>query len=348
MHYNITSFRSNVKGGTPRYAAPVRVLECSWAELDRVLTDPFASELSAATGTAALVVRGEPRLPHDAGARATRARCLRSLACVSIAVGDEGAPDAEPFDVVASEARVEPVVAHVVARPMAALGLAQLLRADLDVAAALDAESWIYGLLQSGPEFGRWLAGRHDAPERPLEREVLLVEEHPGVCRLVLNRPRVRNALNTALRERLVEVLRSLEARPETAIELTGAGPAFCAGGDLSEFGTFPDPVTAHVVRCTRSPARWLARLGSRLTARVHGACAGGGAELAAFAHRVEARADAVFHLPEVAMGLIPGAGGTVSIRRRIGRQRTAWLGLSGERIDAATALAWGLIDAIV
>jgi enoyl-CoA hydratase/carnithine racemase len=55
----------------------------------------------------------------------------------------------------------------------------------------------------------------------------------------------------------------------------------------------------------------------------------------------------AFFELPEVALGLVPGAGGTVSLTRRIGRQRTAWLALSGERIDAATALSWGLVDEI-
>ena len=55
----------------------------------------------------------------------------------------------------------------------------------------------------------------------------------------------------------------------------------------------------------------------------------------------------AFFQLPELGMGLVPGAGGTVSLPRRIGRQRTAWLALSGERIDAETALAWGLVDCI-
>ena len=54
---------------------------------------------------------------------------------------------------------------------------------------------------------------------------------------------------------------------------------------------------------------------------------------------------DAFFQLPEVSMGLVPGAGGTVSIPRRIGRQRTAQLALSGRRLDAETAWRWGLVD---
>jgi enoyl-CoA hydratase/carnithine racemase len=73
----------------------------------------------------------------------------------------------------------------------------------------------------------------------------------------------------------------------------------------------------------------------------------GAGIELAAFAGKLTAREDAFFQLPEVAMGLVPGAGGTVSIPRRIGRQRTAYLALSGLPVDAITARQWGLIDEI-
>jgi enoyl-CoA hydratase/carnithine racemase len=68
---------------------------------------------------------------------------------------------------------------------------------------------------------------------------------------------------------------------------------------------------------------------------------------MAAFCGHVTCRADAVLGLPELSLGLIPGAGGTVSITRRIGRWRTAYLVLSGQTIDAATALDWGLVDAI-
>ncbi|RLB42987.1 MAG: enoyl-CoA hydratase/isomerase family protein, partial [Deltaproteobacteria bacterium] len=79
----------------------------------------------------------------------------------------------------------------------------------------------------------------------------------------------------------------------------------------------------------------------------VHGACIGSGIELPAFAHRIVAAEKTFFQLPELTMGLIPGAGGTVSILRRIGRQRTAYLCLSAKRITAPTALEWGLIDSI-
>ena len=106
-------------------------------------------------------------------------------------------------------------------------------------------------------------------------------------------------------------------------------------------------PAAAHLVRVAASVAALLDRVADRVTATVHGACIGAGIELPAYAGRLVARPDATFALPEVAMGLVPGAGGTVSIPRRIGRHRTAWLAITGRRIDAATALAWGLVDEV-
>ena len=90
-----------------------------------------------------------------------------------------------------------------------------------------------------------------------------------------------------------------------------------------------------------------LHQIAGRTRARVHGACVGAGVELAAFAGRVTAPAGTTFRLPEVSMGLIPGAGGTASIPRRIGRWRTLYLALSGVVLDAATAAQWGLIDEV-
>jgi enoyl-CoA hydratase len=79
----------------------------------------------------------------------------------------------------------------------------------------------------------------------------------------------------------------------------------------------------------------------------VQGACVGAGLELAAFAQTLTASRKAWFQLPELAMGLIPGAGGCVSVSRRIGRERTALMVLSGQRMGAEVALRWGLVDRI-
>jgi enoyl-CoA hydratase/carnithine racemase len=97
----------------------------------------------------------------------------------------------------------------------------------------------------------------------------------------------------------------------------------------------------------TASVGRAIDRIRDRVTAHLHGPCAGSGVELPAFAGRVVAHRDTTLLLPEVELGLVPGAGGTVSLPRRIGRHRTAELALRGVPIDAATALAWGLVDAI-
>ena len=93
---------------------------------------------------------------------------------------------------------------------------------------------------------------------------------------------------------------------------------------------------------------RVLNSLQKPVTTYLHGACMGSGIELAAFTDTVVAAEDTQIALPEIGLGLVPGAGGTVSLLRRIGRLRTAWLAFSGCTIDAATAHRWGLVDQLV
>jgi enoyl-CoA hydratase/carnithine racemase len=175
------------------------------------------------------------------------------------------------------------------------------------------------------------------------------VDREAGVLTITLNRPRVHNAYNAAMRDRLVEALRLASADAEIrTVVLRGAGQSFCSGGDLSEFGRVSNSAANHVVRTTRSAAAELVHVGDRVRAELHGHATGAGIELAAFAAHVAATPDTVARLPELGMGLIPGSGGTVSIARRIGRERTAWLALSGARLDARRALAWGLFDEIM
>jgi enoyl-CoA hydratase/carnithine racemase len=202
-------------------------------------------------------------------------------------------------------------------------------------------------LLQAGPEHGRWLAGRSRRLREIDERSPVRVQHQDRKLRITLTRPQKRNAYNAATRDALLDALAIVAGDPSIEVLIDGDGPSFCSGGDLDEFGTLADPATAHVLRLARSAARAVHELAARVTVHVHGACIGAGIELPAFAARVTAREDATFALPEVGMGLVPGAGGTVSIPRRIGRHRTAWLALTGRRIDAPTALAWGLVDEI-
>ena len=234
------------------------------------------------------------------------------------------------------------------AHPIAAVSLAILLRQQ----GGLAEESAVYSLLQGGPEFATWRAGRVPRVRPEAAEPAVLTErrtERRGEHRLIItfNRPQVHNAFNTAMRDGLAGALAIATGDPTLEVELRGAGPTFCSGGDLDEFGNRPDPATAHITRLTRSPAKLLTSVASRTTVYLHGACRGGGVELAAFAAHVIADPAATFGLPEIELGLIPGAGGTVSLPRRIGRRRTALLGLSGRPIDASTALEWGLVDVV-
>jgi enoyl-CoA hydratase/carnithine racemase len=233
----------------------------------------------------------------------------------------------------------------------AAVALVQLLRLNetLDVPDALAAESLAYGLLQAGPAHRAWLAGRGPARVRRASGDPVLVERTAeDIVTLTLNRPEVRNAYDARMRDALVEALWWLSDEPGVAqIHLRGAGQTFSSGGDLDEFGSAEDPVVAHLVRATTNAGAALAAVSSRLTAHVHGVCVGAGVELPAFASKVIAAPGTTFRLPELAMGLIPGAGGTVSIPRRIGRSRAAWLALSGEPIDCTRAADWGLVDSV-
>jgi enoyl-CoA hydratase/carnithine racemase len=150
------------------------------------------------------------------------------------------------------------------------------------------------------------------------------------------------------MRDALCDAFELVELDPTiTEVHICGDGPSFCSGGDLDEFGTAIDAGAAHLLRIDRSVGRRIHDHADRVTAHLHGACIGAGIELSAFAARVVAVPDAVIGLPEVAMGLIPGAGGTISLPRRIGRHRTAYLALSGTRIGAELAQRWGLVDSV-
>ena len=238
----------------------------------------------------------------------------------------------------------------VTAAPRAAVTLVRLLRLTsvLSVADGLVAESLAYSTLLAGPEFAAWRSARptRHVPEPP-EPPVLVVRDG-ATLHLTLNRPDRRNAFGRLVRDGLVEGLQLALADPSLLrVELRGSGPAFCSGGDLDEFGTAPDVATAHVIRVERSAGALVGACADRVVAKVHGACVGAGVEIPAFAGRVEAQPDAFFQLPELSMGLVPGAGGTVSLTRRIGRWRTASLALTGARLEARTALAWGLVDSV-
>lgn len=250
-----------------------------------------------------------------------------------------------PVDVDASLDRLAAAVGRA---PRAAVSLAALVRqtGERNVRDGLLAESAVYSALLAGPEHGAWLAARGERPPPPAG-EPLSVRRDGDVLRITLTRPGRRNSVTAAVRDALVDALAIAHADPALRVEITAEGPDFSTGGDLDEFGTLPDVATAHIVRSDRSVGWAIHQIRDRVHVRMHGRAQGSGIELPAFAGHVVASPDATFALPELALGLVPGAGGTVSVTKRIGRWRTAWLVLSGATIDAPTARAWGLVDDI-
>jgi hypothetical protein len=233
-------------------------------------------------------------------------------------------------------------------RPIAAGVAAQVLRTSepLDFEGALVVESLAYSTLLAGAEFKAW-RGERPARKPPSAGPRIRLERQGERLVIALGRAEARNAFDARMRDELADALEFALIDPDAAaVELRGDGPAFSAGGDLDEFGTATDLALAHAIRVQQSPARLVHALGGRITAHVHGACVGAGIEVPAAASRVVAAPGSWFRLPEVSMGLLPGAGGTASIPRRIGRHRACFMAISGRDIDLATALAWGLVDA--
>lgn len=265
-----------------------------------------------------------------------------------VGIGDATHPLAAMLDaIIEAPISVDSLLREVNRAPHAASVAVQLLRSldGLAVERALTLESMAYGLLQGSAEHAAWLAARTATPAAAPGN--VICERSAATLSIVLNRPQARNAIDHTMRDDLFNAFTLTALDPDLHVSLRSVGTVFSMGGDLQEFGTTRDPATAHLIRGRSLPALPLARCAQQLDVHVQGACVGAGLEIAAFAARFTASADAWFQLPEVSMGLIPGAGGCVSLPRRIGRQRAALLILSGRRINAATALRWGLIDAI-
>ena len=273
------------------------------------------------------------------------AAALATLPVITIGFG---AARAEGWDLILDDAdTLATITDGIVATPHAAVVAAQILRGQphRSTADGLVVESLAYATLQAGPEFAAWLAGQ-GAKTRRVEPNRVRVDVDDRGATVWLTRGRLHNLMDATMRDELVDALRALRLS-DGPISLRAEGPSFCAGGDPAEFGTVADPVAAHAIRSSANVAPVLHAVADRVRAHVHGACVGAGVELASVCQQVVADPHTRFRLPETSMGLLPGAGGTVSIPARIGRRRTLeWL-LSNRELDTETALAWGLIDEI-
>ena len=311
--------------------------------LARITESPILAETySVASGVNFLVVDLRTSEPELAA--------RHQPACVILGLGPYANRQGVIDLMAADESELRMLVDAIDRQPVAAATLAQVLRHNENATntQGLLTESLAYSTLQASDDFKRWIDLTVRPQIKPPTQTPLLIQRDGANLELILNRPESHNAYDMALKDALCEGLQlaQVDASIES-VRLRGNGPSFSAGGDLSEFGSVDNAGLAHLSRTTRSAGALLSALSARSEAWIHGACIGAGIELPAFTQHVTAHPDAFFQLPEVAMGLIPGAGGTVSIVKRVGRQRTALLALSNRRIDAETALAWGLVDGL-
>ena len=180
--------------------------------------------------------------------------------------------------------------------------------------------------------------------------ETLIYEKEGPLALVTLNRPRFLNAYNIQMRDDLFEVLNAIRDDNEVRVALVkGAGEkAFCAGADLSEFLTAPPPVAARRIRFDRDVWGLFLSIPQPLIAVLHGYVLGSGIEMALCCDLRITSDDAQFGLPEVALGIIPAAGGTQTLPRAVGPAGALEMLLTGRWMDAREALQIKLVNRVV
>jgi enoyl-CoA hydratase len=178
--------------------------------------------------------------------------------------------------------------------------------------------------------------------------DVLLVERGDGHAVVTLDRPHARNALDAALRRALHRTMAELDADESVrAVVLTGSDPAFCAGLDLVELSAAPDSLGAGFDGSSdfRRP---IPRMRTPVIGAVNGVAVTGGLELALACDFLVASEEARFADTHARIGVMPGWGMTVLLPQAVGVRRAVEMSTTGNFLDAATALEWGLVNHVV
>jgi enoyl-CoA hydratase/carnithine racemase len=178
---------------------------------------------------------------------------------------------------------------------------------------------------------------------------VLLVEDRGAVRILTMNRPEKRNALNSELTERLLQALREADSETSVgAVVLTGAGPGFCAGADLSEFKGLQDPQAAERrAELTMQLHLVFSQISKPVVTAINGAAMGGGAGLAIAGDLAVMAEGAKLGYPEAKHGIV-AAIVMANLVRQVGRKAAFELVALGEPVDAARALQLGMVNRVV
>ncbi len=183
----------------------------------------------------------------------------------------------------------------------------------------------------------------------PTGFETVIFAKGDGIASVTLNRPHVLNVYNLQMRDELFEVFSAIAEDDEVRVlVLNGEGRAFCAGADLSEFGSAPSPSIARRVRFGRDVWAVLDGLEIPKIAALHGFAFGSGLELALFCDIRLAAEGTQLAFPEVKLGFIPAAGGTQTLPRTIGQAHALDMLLTGRRVDADEGVRLGLLTRTV
>ena len=175
--------------------------------------------------------------------------------------------------------------------------------------------------------------------------ETIIYDKRGPVAEIKLNRPHVHNAFNTVMRDELYQALEAARDDSDVgALLLSGIGNSFCAGADLTEFGSAPSVVAARDARWSRDLWGLFLDMNKPLVAAIHGHCIGSGLEMALLCDLRLAATHASFAMPEANLGLIPAAGGTQTLPRILDTSKALYLLLTGQSITAQEALKYGLV----
>ncbi len=177
------------------------------------------------------------------------------------------------------------------------------------------------------------------------------VQRHPdGVAEIVLDRPSAMNAISTGMARALHAATAEVAVDPGVRVVVLSSthAKAFCVGADLKERSSFSDEDLRAQRLVTRPAYASVLDLEVPAIAAVEGFALGGGCEIALCCDLIVAGATATFGLPEVSVGVIPGAGGTQLLARRVGWSRAADLIFTARKVDAGQAHALGLVDRLV